>query len=89
MLNKFKTLLKLEFVYWVAISLFGAMVYGLIINFVLPKVGFAEVAGEKSSSQESTEGSSEESYESTEETQSESSEEDYSGQDSENFGEDQ
>ena len=62
------------------------------VTRVLQKVGFAEVAGEKSSSQEdssSSEEPSEESYESSEESQSESSEEDYSGQDSENFGEDQ
>jgi predicted RNA-binding protein with TRAM domain len=59
------------------------------VTRVLQKVGFAEVAGEKSSSQESAEESSEESYKAPEETQSESSEEDYSGQDSENFGEDQ
>ncbi len=62
------------------------------VTRVLQKVGFAEVAGEKSSNQEdssSSEGSSEESYESSGESQPESSEEDYSGQDSENFGEDQ
>ena len=61
------------------------------VTRVLQKVGFAEVAGEKSSSQEeasSSEESSEESYESSEESQPESSEENYSGQDSDNFGED-
>ena len=59
------------------------------ITRVLPKVGFAEVVGEKSS--EGSEASKEtqeqgESYESTEES-SQGSEESYSQEDSENFGE--
>ena len=59
------------------------------VTRVLQKVGFAEVAGEKSSSQEessSSEESSEESNESSEENQAERSEEEYSGQDTEDFG---
>ena len=42
MLNKFKILLKLEFVYWMALFLFGTMIYGLIINFILPKIGLTQ-----------------------------------------------
>ena len=59
------------------------------VTRVLQKVGFAEVAGEKSSSQDeaSSEESSEEKSYSEEESQSESSEDDYSGQqDTEDFG---
>ena len=60
------------------------------VTRVLQKVGFAEVAGEKSgeaTSEEASEekSSSEESYESGAE---EPAEDEYSGQDSENFGED-
>lgn len=59
------------------------------VTRVLQKVGFAEVAGERSgeaASEESSEGegTSEESYESKEEP---AAEEEYSGQDTENFGE--
>ena len=59
------------------------------VTRVLQKVGFAEVAGEKSSQEESGSGEEpqEESYEASEET-SQNSEEGYSGQDTENFGED-
>ena len=61
------------------------------VTRVLQKVGFAEVAGEKSSQESSGEESQEESYEESSEEKSSSQqegEEDYSGQDSENFGED-
>ncbi|MBI2541933.1 TRAM domain-containing protein [Candidatus Woesearchaeota archaeon] len=57
------------------------------VTRVLQKVGFAEVAGEKSqeAASESNEGpASEENYESSDEP----AEEQYSGEDSENFGED-
>ena len=58
------------------------------VTRVLQKVGFAEVVGEKSGSEDSqeAEGSSEGP---SEEAESSGSEEEYSGQDSENFGEDQ
>ena len=51
------------------------------VTRVLPKVGFAEVVGQKSESSEETQ---EESYESEPEK---TEEEEYSGQDTENFGE--
>ncbi|MBI2650179.1 TRAM domain-containing protein [Candidatus Woesearchaeota archaeon] len=61
------------------------------VTRVLQKVGFAEVAGEKSagSSEESSdsEESHEESYEEPSAEGGSESEEDYSGQDTENFGE--
>lgn len=59
------------------------------VTRVLQKVGFAEVVGEKSSSDDSSsnEGSQEETYESSEEQES-GQEESYGGEDSENFGED-
>ena len=57
------------------------------VTRVLPKVGFAEVIGEKSSEESNSEETQEESYESPEESSSES-EEDRSQEDSENFGED-
>ena len=56
------------------------------ITRVLPKVGFAEVVGEKSE-ETKAEGTREESYEAPEES-SQESEESYSQEDSENFGED-
>ena len=55
------------------------------VTRVLPKVGFAEVAGEKSE-ESKTEETQEESYEAPEES-SQESEESYSQEDSENFGE--
>lgn len=42
MLNKFKILHRLDFVYWVGLFLFGAMIYGLTLNFILPKLGIAD-----------------------------------------------
>lgn len=56
------------------------------VTRVLQKVGFAEVAGEKSqeAGESSEESAPEENYESSEEP----AEEQYSGEDSENFGED-
>ena len=56
------------------------------VTRVLQKVGFAEIVGEKSSSE--SEEAQEESYEEPSEESSSEQEEDYSGQDSENFGED-
>ncbi|MBI3035191.1 TRAM domain-containing protein [Candidatus Woesearchaeota archaeon] len=59
------------------------------VTRVLQKVGFAEVVGEKSGSEEAEAGEEpqEESYQEPSE-EAESSEENYSGEDSENFGED-
>lgn len=59
------------------------------VTRVLQKVGFAEVIGEKSGSEESESGeeTQEQSYEEPSE-EAKSTEEDYSGEDSENFGED-
>ena len=57
------------------------------VTRVLQKVGFAEVVGEKTSS-ESEETQEEKSYEEPSEESSSEQEEEYSGQDSENFGED-
>ena len=58
------------------------------VTRVLQKVGFAEVIGEKSGSEETEAGeeSQEDSYQEPSE-EAKSSEEDYSGEDSENFGE--
>ena len=58
------------------------------VTRVLQKVGFAEVVGEKSGSEESSgeESTQEESYESSE-PESSDSEENQGGEDSENFGE--
>lgn len=56
------------------------------VTRVLQKVGFAEVAGSKGSSEASGE-TEEESYESSQETESSSGEEDYNGTDTEDFGE--
>ncbi|MFA6570506.1 MAG: DUF2206 domain-containing protein [Bacteroidota bacterium] len=39
MINKFKRLLELDFVYWMGFSIFGILVYGLGINYILPKLG--------------------------------------------------
>lgn len=61
------------------------------VTRVLQKVGFAEVVGGKSSSEESEssqEPQQEDSQESQEEQSTDSEGEDYSGEDSENFGED-
>ena len=57
------------------------------VTRVLPKVGFAEVIGEKSSEESKSEETQEESYETPQEPNS-GSEEEYSQEDSENFGED-
>ncbi len=61
------------------------------VTRVLPKVGFAEVIGQKSGEEsDSSEGSQEEKYEQhKEEAESSDSEEDYGGEDTENFGEDE
>ena len=56
------------------------------VTRVLQKVGFAEVAGEKSGEDSSAEESQDESYEASEEPSSDS-DESYTGEDSENFGE--
>src|SRR3989344_789962 len=58
------------------------------VTRVLQKVGFAEVVGEKASSESESEEAQEESYEEPSEESSSEQEEEYSGQDSENFGED-
>ena len=59
------------------------------VTRVLQKVGFAEVIGEKSGSEETEAGEeSQESYEKPSSEGSSDSDEEYSGQDSENFGED-
>ena len=62
------------------------------ITRVLPKVGFAEVIGEKTdeaSDSGSSEGQSEESYDASPESEESGSNEGYSQEDTENFGEDQ
>ena len=58
------------------------------VTRVLQKVGFAEIAGEKSASSDSGEESQEESYQGSSEETSQESGEEYKGEDSENFGED-
>jgi len=58
------------------------------VTRVLQKVGFAEVVGEKASSESESEETQEKSYEEPSEESSSEQEEEYSGQDSENFGED-
>ena len=58
------------------------------VTRVLQKVGFAEIAGEKSASSDSGEESQEGNYEEPSEETSRESEEEYKGEDSENFGED-
>ncbi|MAG91457.1 hypothetical protein CMO83_02175 [Candidatus Woesearchaeota archaeon] len=58
------------------------------VTRVLPKVGFAEVVGEKSGEESGAqEEAQEQTQETPEETQSTESQEDTSAQDSENFGE--
>ncbi len=59
------------------------------VTRVLQKVGFAEVVGEKTHTEESeaSEGTQEEGYEQSSE-ESQESEEEYKGEDTENFGED-